>query len=99
MLQQQMAATRILTDFKSSKVGTQKRVPLQHSSVQPTRAFLESISNMSISFCTKRNIFDRLWERVAVRPPGPDESQALAFAGIMLGLAAAFKSLFLDSQD
>ncbi len=33
------------------------RVPLQRSSVLPTRAFSESISNVNISFCTPRNIF------------------------------------------
>ncbi len=42
-------------------------VPLQRFSVQPTRAFLESILNVNISFCTSRNIFDRLWGRVVTR--------------------------------
>ncbi len=39
-------------DFKSSEVGTLKTRGLQRSSVQPTRAFSESISNVNISFCT-----------------------------------------------
>ncbi len=52
MLQWQMAATWILIDFKSSEVGTLKTCSLQFSSVQPTRACSESISNVNISFCT-----------------------------------------------
>ena len=38
----------------------------QRSSVPPTRAFSESISNVNISFCTLRNIFIWLWERPGV---------------------------------
>ncbi len=50
--------------FKSSEVGTLRTVGPQRSSVQPTKAFSESISNVNISFCTQHIIFDRLWERV-----------------------------------
>jgi hypothetical protein len=57
--------------FKSSEVGTLRTVGLQRSSVQPTIAFSESISNVNISFCIERNIFDRLWERVACRDSYP----------------------------
>ncbi len=42
----------ILIDFQSSEVGTLKTGSLQHSIVQPTRAFSVSISNVNISFCT-----------------------------------------------
>ncbi len=38
--------------FKSSEIGTLKRGSLQRSSVLPTRAFSESISNVNLSFCT-----------------------------------------------
>ncbi len=39
-------------DFKSFEVGTLNSHGFQRSSVQPTRAFSESISNVNISFCT-----------------------------------------------
>ncbi len=51
-LEWQIAATRVLIDFKSSEVGTLRTVGPQSSSVQPTIAFSESISNVNISFCT-----------------------------------------------
>ncbi len=40
--------------FKSSEIGTlmSLRLRLQRSSVLPTRAFSESISNVNLSFCT-----------------------------------------------
>ena len=41
-----------LIDFKSSEVGTLKTPTFQRSSVQPTIAFSESISNVNLSFCT-----------------------------------------------
>jgi hypothetical protein len=44
--------SEFLIDFKSSEVGTLKTHGLQRSSVQPTIAFSESISNVNISFCT-----------------------------------------------
>jgi hypothetical protein len=39
---------------------------LQRSSVLTTRAAAESISGVNISFCTSRNILDRLLKRVAL---------------------------------
>ena len=57
----------VLIDFKSAEVGTLKRVPLQRSSVLHTKAVSESNSNVNISFCTLRNIFDRLLKRVVLR--------------------------------
>ncbi len=44
--------SEFLIDFKSSEVGLLKTGSLQRSSVQPTIAFSESISNMNLSFCT-----------------------------------------------
>ncbi len=44
--------SEFLIDFKSSEVGTPRTVGLQRSSVVPTRAFSESISNENLSFCT-----------------------------------------------
>ncbi len=44
--------SEVLIDFKSSEFGTLKTGSLQRSSVQPTIAFSESISNVNISFCT-----------------------------------------------
>ena len=44
--------SEFLNDFKSSEIGMLKTHGLQRSSVQPTRAFSESISNVNISFCT-----------------------------------------------
>ncbi len=38
--------------LKSSEVGILKAITLQRSSVQPTIAFSELISNVNISFCT-----------------------------------------------
>jgi hypothetical protein len=49
-----------LFNFKSSEVGALRRGGLQRFSVQSTRAISESSSNMNISFCTKRIIFNRL---------------------------------------
>ncbi len=46
----------------NAELRTRKTGSLQRSNVQPIRAFSESISNVNISFCTQRNIFDRLWE-------------------------------------
>ena len=44
--------SEFLIDFKSSEFGTLKTPTFQRSSVQPTIAFSESISNVNISFCT-----------------------------------------------
>ncbi len=61
-------AAHFADDFKSSEVGTLnlKTGSLQRSSVQPTIAFSESISNVNVSFFHLRIIFDhdRLLERV-----------------------------------
>jgi hypothetical protein len=52
--------------FKSSKIGTPMKGSLQCSSVQPTMALSESISNANISFCTSCNIF--IWVLVRELP-------------------------------
>ncbi len=57
---------------------------LQRSSVLPTRAASESISNVNISFLHLRIIFDRLLKRVVRRKgPGPG-SRAAARAALLL---------------
>ncbi len=55
-----------LIEFKSSKIGMLMKGSLQRSSVQPTMALSESISNVNLSFCTPFNIFIWVLVRVGV---------------------------------